>query len=45
MLNNLTGEIVEVLQDGKKFKFRDFNSGEIRTFLTQAVVANVRSVR
>jgi superfamily I DNA and/or RNA helicase len=44
-LNGMAGEIIEVLQEGKKFKFRDYNSGSVRTFLTTAVIAGAKANR
>lgn len=42
-LNGRVGEVVEVIQGGAKFRFRDFSTGEVRTFLTAAVLDGIRS--
>lgn len=44
-LNGMTGQVIEVVQSGRKFRFRDFNSGLVRTFQTEAVLAKVRAIR
>ena len=42
-INNRAGQIVDVVQDGEKFHFRDFTSGEIKSFVTSIVLEKCRS--
>lgn len=42
-VNNRIGEVIEVIQCGAKFRFRDFATGEVKTFVTRAVQVKVVS--
>jgi len=41
-LSRFSGEVLEVLEAGEKFTFKDFRSGQTKTFKTEAVRTNCR---
>ena len=43
-INSTIGEVVELIQAGKKFRLRDFQTGEIKTFVTEFVRSKVTRV-
>lgn len=42
VLNGLVGEVVDVLEGGRKFKFRVYATGELKTFVTSFIVRNAQ---
>lgn len=45
VLNGRVGEVVEVMAGGQKFRFRDYQSGQLRLFVTRIVKKSIGAVR